>query len=52
LFAEWRKIKKEKMMLDKIKRAQKIEKEENYRRIMDAKFPNLIGVLFTPFTIF
>jgi hypothetical protein len=52
LFAEWRKIKQEKMMLDKIKRAQRLEREEGSRRVLASKFPNLMGVLLTPFSIF
>lgn len=52
LFSEWRKMKHESKMKEKIKRASKMEKMENCRRILADKFPNLMGVLITPFTIF
>jgi adenine-specific DNA methylase len=52
LFNEWRKIKKEKMMLEKLRRAEKIQREEKYRLEMADKFGNLMGVLIDPFSIY
>jgi hypothetical protein len=52
LFGEWRKMKKEKMMLDKIQRAERIQKEEQSRAVLAGKFPHFMGLLLNPFNVY
>jgi hypothetical protein len=52
LFGEWRKIKKEKMMLDKIERAERIHRNERLRANLAGRFANFMGVLINPFNIY
>ena len=51
-FEEMRKMKQEGIMKEKVRRAAKMEKMEYCRKVLAEKFPNLMGVLITPFTIF
>lgn len=52
LFGEWRKMKKEKMMLDKIQRAERIQKGEQSRAVLAGKFPHFMGILLNPFNVY
>ena len=52
LFDNWRKTKSEKYMRSKIKRGEKMETKRKERKELSEKYPNLIGVLINPFTVF
>lgn len=52
LFSEWRKMKKEKIMMERTYRADKIRRGEQWRAAMASKFPNMMGVLINPFNIY
>jgi hypothetical protein len=47
-----RKTKLEKYMRIKIERGEKIEMKRKERKELSEKYPNLIGVLINPFTVF